>query len=471
LSPRTPHILLVNPWIHDFAAYDFWAKPYGLLSLAGILRHHGYPVTYLDCLDRFHPRARPADPAARNGRGPYGKERIEKPAAFSDVARNYSRYGIAPEWFRQDLSRIAAPDLILVTCLMTYWYPGAREAVDILRRVFPGTPVVLGGVYATLCPGHAAGAIGADAVIQGPAFDRILSIVEEFTGAWRAERFDPFRLDTYPWPAFDLQRKIGYVALLTAMGCPYSCAYCASGRLQPQRLLRSPESVLREMRHWHTQYGVCDFAFYDDALLVDAPSHAHPLFEQIIASGMEVRLHTPNAVHIREITPKTARLMARAGFDTVRLGLETMDFSRRAMDRKVRREEFDQAVHCLREAGFAPDRLGAYLLVGLPGQKLSRVRRDVRMVRESGIRPVLAHYSPIPQTAMWEDAVRTSRYDLSSDPIYTNNAVFPCLPAFDWQELSCLKEMAAAPVCSAKASSPPSAPYPAQRAGGGGSRK
>ena len=31
-----PHILLVNPWIHDFAAYDFWAKPLGLLVLAAL---------------------------------------------------------------------------------------------------------------------------------------------------------------------------------------------------------------------------------------------------------------------------------------------------------------------------------------------------------------------------------------------------------------------------------------------------
>ena len=31
-----PHILLVNPWIHDFAAYDFWAKPLGLLTLAAL---------------------------------------------------------------------------------------------------------------------------------------------------------------------------------------------------------------------------------------------------------------------------------------------------------------------------------------------------------------------------------------------------------------------------------------------------
>ena len=34
-SDHTPHILLVNPWIHDFAAYDFWAAPLGLLEHGG----------------------------------------------------------------------------------------------------------------------------------------------------------------------------------------------------------------------------------------------------------------------------------------------------------------------------------------------------------------------------------------------------------------------------------------------------
>jgi len=28
-------ILLINPWIYDFAAYDLWVKPLGLLSLGG----------------------------------------------------------------------------------------------------------------------------------------------------------------------------------------------------------------------------------------------------------------------------------------------------------------------------------------------------------------------------------------------------------------------------------------------------
>ena len=43
-----PHILLVNPWIHDFAAYDFWAKPMGLLTLAALLRSHDFYVSYID---------------------------------------------------------------------------------------------------------------------------------------------------------------------------------------------------------------------------------------------------------------------------------------------------------------------------------------------------------------------------------------------------------------------------------------
>ena len=116
-------ILLVNPWIHDFAAYDVWAKPLGLLTLGAILRDHGYRVNYVDCLDRFHPRTRPGDPLARCGRGPFLKETLPPPEPLAHIGRNWSRYGIPPEWLREDLARLPEPDLILVTSLMTYWYP------------------------------------------------------------------------------------------------------------------------------------------------------------------------------------------------------------------------------------------------------------------------------------------------------------------------------------------------------------
>ena len=43
-------ILLVNPWIYDFSAYDFGIKPVGLLRIGEFLRRKGAKVDLVDCL-------------------------------------------------------------------------------------------------------------------------------------------------------------------------------------------------------------------------------------------------------------------------------------------------------------------------------------------------------------------------------------------------------------------------------------
>ena len=442
---HAPHILLVNPWIHDFAAYDFWAKPLGLLTLGGILRDHGARVSYVDCLDRFHPSSRTTPPpAARCGRGPYLKTVIPKPMGLGDIPRKYCRYGIPPDWLRMDLKALDPPDLVMVTSLMTYWYPGVRETIDLIRSVFPDAPVLLGGIYATLCPDHARRACGADQVVTGPGEKTVLPLVAQFTGWSPTPRFDPQDLDSLPWPVLDLEHHLAHVPIMASRGCPFQCAYCASRRLQPRMLHRSPASVVAEIAHWHDDYRVRDFAFYDDALLVDAERHIVPLLEGVMDAGLDIRFHTPNALHIREISRPLARLMFRAGFHTIRLGLETTAFDRRReMDRKVTEKEFLGAVGYLKEAGFSPAQMGAYLLAGLPGQAVSDVEASIAVVKQAGVTPVIAHYTPIPHTPMWEAAVAASRYDLAADPIYTNNAIFPCRSeAFSWEVLARLKNLA-----------------------------
>jgi len=185
LRSAPPHLLLINPWIHDFAAYDFWAKPLGLLTLAAILRQAGVRVSYIDCLDRFHPKAPPSDPAARHGRGPYRKTRLPNPSQFPDVARRFARYGVDPAWLREDLRTLGRPDLILVTSSMTYWYTGVRETVASVKDVYPQVPLVLGGVYASLCPDHARRCSGADEIFTGPGEPAVLALVAAHTG-WAA---------------------------------------------------------------------------------------------------------------------------------------------------------------------------------------------------------------------------------------------------------------------------------------------
>ena len=185
--------------------------------------------------------------------------------------------------------------------------------------------------------------------------------------------------------------------------------------------------------------------FYDDALLIDAEKHAVPILEKIIETGISLRFHTPNAVHVRCISDQTADLMYKAGFKTLRLGLETAAFGKRKdFDNKVTADEFMQAVACLKNAGFNKDQVGAYLLAGLPGQTISSVEDSIKTVKQNNIMPVIAYYSPIPHTAMWKRAVASSRYELESDPVFTNNSILPCQrEPFSWGMISHLKNLTA----------------------------
>ncbi len=441
----TPNILLVNPWIHDFAAYDYWAKPIGLLYLASILREHGCNVEYVDCLNRFHPGIKKHTASKTDGRGSYLKTPIPKPEGLEDIPRNYSRYGISEEMFRKDLSDISKPDVILVTSHMSYWYPGLFETIKVLRDAFSSAHLLLGGIYATLCHDHAVKYSGADRVFPGAGEKFILDLIKGYTGFSDEMKFDPEDLDSYPYPAFDLESGIAFVPILTSRGCPFSCSYCASRFLVPKRMLRSPESVITEIRYWHEKFKVEDFALYDDAFLTDADNHAVPILEGIIGTGIKLRFHTPNAIHIREITKQTADLMFKAGFQTVRLGLETTLFDKRSgLDHKVSEAEFYQAVLFLKESGFSKNQVGAYLLAGLPGQDTGSIIESIKTVKKTGITPIPAYYSPIPHTGLWEKALLSSRYDLKKDPVFTNNAIFPCSnERFSWEIISLLKKLSA----------------------------
>ncbi len=270
----------------------------------------------------------------------------------------------------------------------------------------------------------------------------VLELVAAHTGYRAAPRFDSNALDTLPWPAFDLQTRIPALPFLTTRGCPYACAYCAAHLLEPRLLRRSPASVVDELTYWHRRRGVGDFALYDDAFLADPDRHARPVLEALVRAALPIRLHTPNALHIRGIDPETAGLLFAAGFRTLRLGLETAEPEQRApLDRKVGAGDFGRAVAALRGAGFDRRQIGAYLLVGLPDQDEPALVRSIAAVKQAGATPILAYYTPIPGTALWERAVAASRYDLTAEPLCTNNAVFPCRrESFSWEWIGALKQ-------------------------------
>lgn len=436
---KPPTLLLINPWIYDFAAYDFWARPLGLLSIASILRENGFIVHLIDCLASG---AATKDDTEHNkyGDGHFQKVQVETPSVLESIPRKYSRYGMSPELFEAELNELPRPAVALVTSMMTYWYPGVFHAIKLVKNHYPGVPIMLGGVYATLCHEHAVRYSGADFCIRGEGETTVLKIVSELTHRDISCIPEPLNPDSLPYPAFDLLRAQEVVCVITARGCPYRCTYCASSLLRNGFIQKDPAKILDELSYWVDHYKCKDIAFYDDALLYRAEERFIPLLRGIQKKSISCNFHTPNGLHARGITPEVADLIYGTGFKTIRIGLETADdLLQVKTGGKVTCREFEQAVHNLRNAGYEGKDIGVYLLAGLPGQGIDEVRKSIRYVRDCGARPYLAEYSPIPGTALWEDARRHSPFNLD-EPLFHNNSILPCRTGgLSWEDLYQLK--------------------------------
>ncbi len=428
---KQSRLLLLNPWIHDFAAYDFWLRPTGLLYLASRLRRWGFEVHYIDCLDRYNPRLlerqkRSSPRGKPDGRGKFHREEIPKPPILREIPRRYGRYGVPPDIILEELASVPKPSAVLVTSSMTYWYPGVQETIAMARKVFPGVTIILGGTYATLTPDHARVHSGADYVVEGRDVDHLKRILEGITGeAIRATSDAEFPSED-DLPAYDLLRDTSSMVLYSSWGCPFRCTYCASWKISGKFRQRDSVRVVDEIDLLSQKYRTKHFVFFDDALLFAKESRFLPILREIIRRRIHGAFHTPNAIHPRYLDRETAAAMKEANFQTICLGLETSSSSMQlSTGAKVNNSEFVEAVALLEEAGFDRRPLEVYAMMGLPGQGTEEIRETLRFVNGQGCTIRLTTYSPIPGTEEWKRAIAASDLPLASDPLLHNGSIYP----------------------------------------------
>lgn len=419
------NILLINPWIYDFAAYDLWAKPLGLLYLASILRNYGYEVNFIDCLDRYHPSLPKSFKTKRYGQGKYYAEEVEKPPIYRNIPRKYKRYGLPLKIFESELESLPTkPSAILITSMMTYWYLGVFEVIKIVRNYFKNVPIVLGGIYATLCYSHAQNYSGADYVIKGRNTLEVLKLVDNLTNRMNDYSNFPQHLDDFPYPAYDLVRNLEYVCILTSQGCPYKCTYCATNLLTPTFIQRNPIKVADEIEYYYKKFKVKNFVFYDDALLIDAERHLCVILDEVEKRGIKCYFHTPNGINVSFITREVASLLFKSNFKTIRLSFETSSPRlQKTTGNKVTNQNLEEAVKNLSLAGYKTKDIEVYVMTGLPGQLYEEVEDTIKFVSKIGATVRLVEFSLIPGTKEWNRAVGEFGFDPNSDPLLHNNSI------------------------------------------------
>jgi radical SAM superfamily enzyme YgiQ (UPF0313 family) len=403
--PGQKTALLIAPPVYDTQYWAQWSQPYGLLRIAALLKNHQYKHLELFDFMEVHEGERIHQHRINPGESFSEKDEPERPIQPHRITKagdpdtlELFRYHFGKTWQDFDhwladkgFDSVHPPDEIWISAVMTYWWESVRDLIIRLRQKFgKQTTILIGGIYPTLAPDHAAEYCQPDIVVAGE--------IEEANDLW-------VDLSLYETPPT-------YAILTPSRGCPYNCAYCAQKTINAGRTrvhFRSVDDVYNEMQDKWERYGIRDFAFYADFLLWDYQNKFIPLLERIAnTKDPYYRLYAPEGLDVRLLSQsqKLVDLLKAAHLQKVYLPCESIDdeFVKTLNRKHVKLEHFVKAARMCDQAGFQLRNLdvNAFLLYGLPGESVDRVVKSILFVSEivGSIIPML--FTPVPSTQIYQ---------------------------------------------------------------------
>lgn len=369
------------------------------------------------------------------------------------------------------------PDEIWITSIMTYWWESTVDVASLCKEIFPSARIRIGGIYPTLAPNH----LRTKLAERGLAFETLLGCDLDLTdehdlivrgeipeASWRDLDLDLYfephipNSHYYHGPgqgepghetAINDRRHYGppYAILTTTRGCPFDCAYCAQhaynlyddervrrsvwtrhGRRVAVRTRGVTES-LEEIRNKFQNYGIRQFAFYEDNFLIER-EHFRAILQGIVNDSDlqgNVHLHAPEGIEVRLIDADLAQLMRQAGFERVYLPLENINtevvksWNRSHSNVKM----FEDAVRNCVDAGFVLRNMqvNAFLLFGTPGENLRDVVDSIFFAssRIGSVVPML--FTPVPGSALYKEYSDYLSDEMGFDLQHLNGKLFPFL--------------------------------------------
>ncbi|MCX6142773.1 MAG: radical SAM protein [Ignavibacteriales bacterium] len=277
-----------------------------------------------------------------------------------------------------------------------------------------GCFVVAGGPYPTDDPVDALNGGCTDCVVIGEGEVSLNALVARLLSktAWKdiagiayrqnggvvrtPQRTPLVDLDALPMPDYsliDLDRfsnqflsftsKISkpHANIMTTRGCPYRCAYCHN-ILGKKFRVRSPESVLAEMRHLYDNYGITDFQIIDDIFNLDM-DRAKRICDLIHNSGMKVTLSFPNAIRGDRVDEELIDKMAAAGTKFISYAVETASPRlQKLIQKNLNLEKVSRAIDYTTKVGIVTR---GFFMIGFPTETEAEVVQTIEYAKASAL--------------------------------------------------------------------------------------
>jgi anaerobic magnesium-protoporphyrin IX monomethyl ester cyclase len=335
-------------------------------------------------------------------------------ALLAGIAERYGHEvtildGEAEQISLDEMVRLAVaqkPDVIGFTATSPFFHL-SKSVAEGIKRVAPHIPIAVGGPHITimkekaLLPAFDYAFIG-EAEESWPAFlnaleqkrdvSSVAGIILRRDGAIvsTGQPADITRLDDLPMPARHLlnmsQYRLGtlrgrlpFTSIQTMRGCPWKCIFCASEALKTTEMrVRSPRSVVNEMKYGVEKLGTRHFYIVDDVMTL-WKGHILEIADLIDQEGLRITFEGSTRANLVE-DEVIARLV-KSGLIRLSFGLETVDPEiRKTMKKQVPLEHYIRANGICNKYGV--EALNS-VMIGLPGETRETVRATLKFLRNA----------------------------------------------------------------------------------------
>ncbi len=221
------------------------------------------------------------------------------------------------------------------------------------------------------------------------------------------------QLDDVLLPAYErvpLERYDAY-GMITSRGCPYKCSFCSVAPVWGHRsYLRSPESIIDEMRRIQDASGADLFLFQDEFFV--SSKHAVMTFcEALRKSDLQVRYKAFGRVNLTD--RETMDALVETGCVELRYGIESG--SDRILELTEKGFTSEEAVRVVSEATTVFPRVDAFFIWGFPFETMEDFYQTVFQMmafRLMGARILPSLLCLLPQTKLYNDLTDEQRAGL-----------------------------------------------------------
>jgi radical SAM superfamily enzyme YgiQ (UPF0313 family) len=311
------------------------------------------------------------------------------------------------------------PDLVGITVKVDT-VPRAREIARAYRE--RGIPVVVGGIYPTVCPEPCLSF--ADAVVVGEAEDVWPGLLIDLqSGKLKSVYTDPGRSCRKPViPRWELLRGKNYLitnTVVTSQGCPWKCDFCyrSSPNIPSRYKMKPLRSVLAEIASLGTRH-----VFFIDDNFIGNPNRARALMQALMPLGLTWHAAVSADVGRHE---DILDLMALTGCRSLFIGFETLNERNIAASgkRQNRVAEYGETIRKIHERGMM---VNASLVFGFDDDTTGTFPATLDWLTARKVETMTAHIlTPFPGTRLYNRLLGEGRMvDFDLAHYNTARAVF-----------------------------------------------